>query len=561
MNHPQTRSCTRFLRLLLLALALLPLQAQAQSAEALAEQSWEAYQAADYARSGALADDALDAGIEDAGVAYNGACAYALAGGHEDDAFRLLDRAVALGWSDADHLQRDADLTSLHDDPRWDGVVRAAVARGEAERRRWAGTAFETPYRDDLSVEEKQAGLARLWAEVRFNFINFDLVPDLDWDSLYLATVPRVAATASTADYYRELMAMVARLRDGHSNVYPPDTLWEAFYASPPLRTRKVGDAVAVVAVYDEALRAEGVVPGVEVVAVDGVPVEAYAAERVRPYQSASTAQDLDTRTYEYALLSGPVEEPVEVTFRRADGAPFTHTLSRRSRAAMRETMQAHRRPSFDVEWLDDGIAYVSLNSFGSNEAAEAFAAAFDRIAGARALVFDVRENGGGNSGVGWAILAHLTDEPFPISNWRTLDYRPAYRAWGRPTGTFGESGNTYPADASAHFTGPVAVLTSPRTFSAAEDFAVAFDAMGRGRIVGEPTGGSTGQPLFFSLPGGGSGRVTTKRDTYPDGTDFVGVGVQPDLLVRPTLDALRAGRDPVLEAALEALREPLDGR
>lgn len=57
-------------------------------------------------------------------------------------------------------------------------------------------------------------------------------------------------------------------------------------------------------------------------------------------------------------------------------------------------------------------------------------------------------------------------------------------------------------------------VLTSARTYSAAEDFVVAFDAMKRGTIVGEPTGGSTGQPLLFVLPGGGTGRVCTKRDS-----------------------------------------------
>jgi hypothetical protein len=61
-----------------------------------------------------------------------------------------------------------------------------------------------------------------------------------------------------------------------------------------------------------------------------------------------------------------------------------------------------------------------------------------------------------------------------------------------------------------------VLVLTSARTYSAAEDFVVAFDAMQRGRIVGEATGGSTGQPLLFDLPGGGKARICTKRDSYP---------------------------------------------
>jgi C-terminal processing protease CtpA/Prc len=79
---------------------------------------------------------------------------------------------------------------------------------------------------------------------------------------------------------------------------------------------------------------------------------------------------------------------------------------------------------------------------------------------------------------------------------------------------------------------------------------------MKRGTIVGEPTGGSTGQPLMFKLPGGGAARVCTKRDTYPDGKDFVGVGVQPQVLVRPTIADFRAGRDTVLEAALDFLRK-----
>jgi len=99
-----------------------------------------------------------------------------------------------------------------------------------------------------------------------------------------------------------------------------------------------------------------------------------------------------------------------------------------------------------------------------------------------------------------------------------------------------------------------VVVLTSAHTYSAAEDFAVVFDAMKRGKIVGEPSGGSTGQPLVIALPGGGSARICTKHDRYPDGKEFVGVGIQPDIVVRPTVADFRAGRDTVLDAAIREL-------
>lgn len=54
----------------------------------------------------------------DAGAAYDAACAYALAG-RKDDAYRLLDRAAALGYRDAAYARTDADLAALHRDLRF----------------------------------------------------------------------------------------------------------------------------------------------------------------------------------------------------------------------------------------------------------------------------------------------------------------------------------------------------------------------------------------------------------------------------------------------------------
>jgi hypothetical protein len=48
--------------------------------------------------------------------------------------------------------------------------------------------------------------------------------------------------------------------------------------------------------------------------------------------------------------------------------------------------------------------------------------------------------------------------------------------------------------------------------------------------------------------------RICTKRNTLVDGREFVGIGIQPDLLVRPTIADFRANRDPVLEAGVKEL-------
>ena len=103
-------------------------------------------------------------------------------------------------------------------------------------------------------------------------------------------------------------------------------------------------------------------------------------------------------------------------------------------------------------------------------------------------------------------------------------------------------------------FEGAVAVLAGPRTFSAGEDFLLAFDLLKRGIIVGEATGGSTGQPMSFALPGGGSARICIKRDVYPDGRAFVGKGISPHIESRQTVDAVRHGKDLVLAKALDEI-------
>jgi hypothetical protein len=57
-----------------------------------------------------------------------------------------------------------------------------------------------TDYSEQLSPADRLAGLSLLWSEARYNFANFDLVPDLDWDAHYHATVFRQAARLYPTD-------------------------------------------------------------------------------------------------------------------------------------------------------------------------------------------------------------------------------------------------------------------------------------------------------------------------------------------------------------------------
>ena len=425
------------------------------------------------------------------------------------------------------------------------------LAKAQAADRLFNSSALKTPYKPNISEDEKVAGLSKLWSEAKYNFAYFDHIPDVDWDKLYLEYLPKVRATPSTVEYFHVLQSFCAQLHDGHTDVWASDpTLADSVSRQPPIVPVLIENKVLVQEVRSDSLEKTGIRPMLEILTINGFPVNEYASRYVRPYQSGSTLQNVNVATYTYRLLRGAKDKPLTITFREPSGQIFSRLLPRSGYTNLKPS------PAFSFRILPGNIAYVQLNNFENNQALNGFKAAFDSITTTNSLILDVRQNGGGDSGYGWNILGYLTDKPMQTGSYSSRLYSPLRRARGENVvfEPVEASGSGWPANGKSLYTKPVVVLTSGRTFSAAEDFAVVFDAMKRGTIIGEPTGGSTGQPLAFSLPGGVMARVCTKRDMYPDGTEWNGKGIQPTLLVIPTVADWQAGRDTVLEAALNYL-------
>lgn len=99
-----------------------------------------------------------------------------------------------------------------------------------------------------------------------------------------------------------------------------------------------------------------------------------------------------------------------------------------------------------------------------------------------------------------------------------------------------------------AVFDGPLVLLTSRKTVSAAEDFAAFFKTNKRAVMIGTPTCGTSGTPLLQHLSCG-TLRVCSVGYQLRDGTQFIGTGIQPDIQVEPEWN-----RDTVLEFALHHL-------
>ncbi|WP_044102140.1 S41 family peptidase [Neolewinella persica] len=425
-----------------------------------------------------------------------------------------------------------------------------------------------------LTAAERTFGLVQFWTEAKYNFAYFDQVPELNWDAALQEYLPLVQAAEDDASYYRLLEQFCALLKDGHTNIYPPAHVAQQF-DRPQLKIELVDGAPVVVN------RSEGLsymIPlGARITSVNNQPVAAYLEEHIYPYISIGS-DHVRQRWGAHDVLKGPAGSNVGFSYQKVEGMGGSATLPR-NRNSSDITWEVPDPDWFltKFEMLEGDVGRLTLNSFGNSRAAEEFLEYLPEIRKCRKLIIDLRENGGGNSGVGYDMLKYFTDKPLLTSSWQTREHRAANRAWGKfvakddPTTLsewdrnnqkmyFGEVWHIAPADTIQPADDPmpdmpVAVLVSNYTASAAEDFLVAADVLENFTFIGEPSFGSTGQPLMLSLPGGGSARICTKRDTYPDGKVFVGPGVSVDIHVTPSIRDYLDGRDVVLAKALEVLK------
>ncbi len=404
-----------------------------------------------------------------------------------------------------------------------------------------------------LTPEQRVEAFTRLWSMVKFNFANFDLVPELNWDEVLSEYLPRVIADQPNSEYSLLLTECVAKLKDGHTNITMK--FFEIFdQAQPALVLRPIaGKAIITEVGNSKNITKANLKVGDEILKIDGKNIKEVLEKKIYPYIFASTYQRRDKKAFKY-LLRGSHNSEVNLRIKNIEGKQHDILITRN--LDWGKDMPRKNHIAFEYKDLGDGLAYVAINTFGNSNVVEEFNENFEKINRAKGLIIDVRKNGGGNSSNGNAIISCLIDKAIPETAWKTPQYIASFQAWGRPKKWFeGEPDMIQPRQGERYL-GPVVVLIGSGTNSAAEDFVVPLHAAGRATVVGQKSSGSTGQPLNFSfLYGKIFGRVCTKRDTYPDGREFVGVGIIPDIEINPAPTDIAAGRDVVLEKAIEILK------
>ena len=199
-------------------------------------------------------------------------------------------------------------------------------------------------------------------------------------------------------------------------------------------------------------------------------------------------------------------------------------------------------------EMLENGTGYIRVENFFRRSADQVKAAVEDlQSQGAKTLVFDMRNNGGG-----------YLDELIPMLD-SLLPEGPIFRTRSRSGAEKIEESDAECVDL------PMAVLVNGDTYSAAEIFAAELQEWGAAVVVGTPTSGKGYSQQLYPLFNGGAVGISTAEYFTGEGKSLVGTGLTLDreYHLSQTDEARRqAGGLPLEEdGQLQAALELLEGR
>ncbi len=207
-----------------------------------------------------------------------------------------------------------------------------------------------------------------------------------------------------------------------------------------------------------------------------------------------------------------------------------------------RESFQRQVNFGFEkIERLRGNVGYIDLRGFMSAEAGSAtVAAAMNFLANTDALIFDLRQNNGGQPEMVALISSYLFEQPTHLND---IYSRPENR-----TQEFWTHANVL---GKRYLNREVYVLTSSRTFSAGEEFTYNLKHLKRATIVGEVTGGGAHPTQPHRIHHHFSLGVPFARAINPiTKTNWEGTGVQPDVAV-PAAQALHVAHIAALKNIL----------
>ncbi len=385
--------------------------------------------------------------------------------------------------------------------------------------------------------------LFRYWNIIQYFFPYKHLIGE-DWNNVLPEFVPAFAQSDDSLSYRLTALRLIGRIHDTHANLWGDRIIDEhykgGYYA--PVQTKFTGNQLVVWNNYNDSLaHRSGLRRGDIILAIDDKPVDALVEER-KPYYPASN-EPTRLRDIGRDMLRGHAPT-CRLTIER-DGSEQTLNLTRYKYKAIQNYQWKYDQGSFPkdscYQFLRPDVGYLYLGNIKTDWLPKIFTA----FKNTKGLVIDLRTYP--SEFVVFSLGKYLM-QPTPFAKFAAGSVQTP--------GLFTETDHVKVGQRGVNdaYKGKIVILVNEETQSQAEYTTMAFRQAPDALVIGSTTAGADGNISPFELPGGLRTMISGIGVYYPDGRETQRVGVGVDREVRPTQAGIRAGRDEVLERAIELI-------
>lgn len=386
--------------------------------------------------------------------------------------------------------------------------------------------------------------------------------------------------TISSLDCYFYLQEISASIQDGHTRIYIPFNLFSNKDNVFPLKLKRINDSIYVI----DNNSAETVPIYSSILEINQIPIETLFKECSQLFPtSLDHVKWSFFEDYFHLLLPKylKVTPPWKVKYKLNSKVRNTE-IKAVTLKEFKKTIIPHdnKYKQYQIYIQNEEIPVLRIPgfSYGNAETYKHFIDSFfNKYAESSYLVIDIRENRGGSGYWGFYLLDNLTSSDYQIA--KIFEFKVSEMM--RNSIYAGKAGNNLfyakngdyieavnhrirvPHKTPKKFKGKVFLLISEKTFSAGAVFAAVFKANEFGITIGRETAGRISfgsDPVTVKLSNSRlKGSIPTAIYTLPGGNPDK--GVIPDIMVSPTIDDYRFGKDVEIEKIKDLIKKDIINR
>ena len=372
-------------------------------------------------------------------------------------------------------------------------------------------------------------GLVRYWNVIEY-FFPYKHLMDQDWDAVLEEMIPRFRTIPNKEEYQKLLQELVAKLDDSHA--------WIRFRKNDvkyvPFKVSYINEKLVVSKFYNKEIAQENQLKlGDIVLKINGIDLISEVKKKVK-YNAGSNPDSRFIKSSSKVLHGD--EQEVRLTIER-DGKVLKLKVKRYNF----ETFGFRSNAGTPYKVIENSIGYIDATRADGKQLLKAFKS-FKKMKG---IVIDLR----GYPNAGFIPLTRYLNSEKKVF---AKSYSPDFKH----PGNFTLRKEFYTSRHKKPFLGKVVLLVNDETYSRAELYAMAVQAGDNIVTVGNQTVGADGDLVRFEYLEGYLTSMSGNAIVYPDGSNSQRKGVKIDVEVKPTIAGLKAGKDELLEKAIEIIQQ-----